>query len=660
LPHFTQSSLTVLSRRSKVRMLDTSQTKEHPTMKGSLALAAICFVGCILGVGPARERMHPGHDLHEWTFSPQSPASQTVGLGASPPGVPAFQDPAPPTHPPLPPIDFKGLHATDRRLDLLSGEHLPIGPFTCELWINHHVSEPVGVLMAARDATHDGDAAWIVGFHDRTALFAAGPNGSTVISSPVETIAHRRHWYHLAAVYTGQDLQLFVNGRQFGGLPIDATQLMTGADSRLEIAAYLENEPLMQLGHLVTLARLYEEALTPSQITKRFAMMKMALDEGWVHPGRMHLSAGPYLRMTHEDSMQVVWETDRMTSALFEWGTDTNVTERIQLGKTPNRIQHATLNKLQPATTYFYRLRATDPSDNCIDTGLLSFRSPPAAGTFARIGVIGATHLRRHISEHLAGQILGRGLDALINLGSLTDGGGKDDKHLWNLEYFQSMGPLHARVPAIVLPGDGDADRFWFDQYHPGSAPDGCTSIRCADAEFFLLGSPGTIPREQQISQEREWLKQHAEASTAAWKIVCHHRAFFSSFEQRNAITGSDQVASLTSLFDVLGIDLVLSAPPGGYERTLAIRGGTPGPDGVVYVNSGGGGADPIDFPFTKPWFCATSRSGHHFLVLDVTAHTLQLTAHGLDGSPIDTLNLAKSAPGERAREGDAAFPPQP
>ena len=484
-----------------------------------------------------------------------------------------------------------------------------------------------------------------MGFHDHTALFAAGPGGSVSISSPVETLAHHQHWYHLAAVFTGQDLQLFVNGRQFGGLPVDAAPLVTGANSRLEIAAYLEHEPHMQLGHLVTFARLYDEALTASQVAKRFSMMKIALDEGWVHPGQLHLSAGPFLRLNQDQSMQLLWETDRPTSAVVDWGLGADLTQRLQFKATSTRIQHATLPTLKPATQYSYRIRATDPSGTSIDSGTLTFRTPPIAGQTTRIGMIGAAHLRPHISEHLAAQMLPLRPDALINLGPLTDGGGKDSKHLWNLEYFRGIGLISAQVPTIVLPGDGDADRFWFDQYHPPAAAEGCSSIRCGDAEFFLLDTAVATPRDQQEATCRAWLKHRVAASTAPWKIVCHHRPFFSSMAHADASPASEHETSLNSLFDELGIDLVLSALPGGYERSLAIRGGVTNPEGVIYVNTGGGGADPISFPASTPWHSSTRQAGHHFVLLEISPQSLHLTAHGLDGTPFDRLTIAKSTP---------------
>ncbi len=627
-------------------------------MLASLVWAALQLVVFIAETELAPQRIHPGHNLYEWSFAPVASKVPTTGE-LTPPQLLPFEDPVPPTHTPMPALDFKGLHATDRRLNLLKGEHLPTGPFTCELWINDNTSRPVGVALAARDAAHGGRAAWIVGYHDHSVTFAAGTEGSVAISSDVRPIAHHKHWYHIAAVYTGEDLQLFVNGRQFGGVPIDAAVLATGTDSRLEIAAYLESEPLMQLGHLVTCGRLYEEALTSTQVARRFAMMKKALEQGWMHPGRLHINAGPYLTMQPDGSIRVLWETDRPTSGLIEWGTDSQMNERISLPGPAQRILHATLSGLKPATTYFYRVRSTDPTGLSVDSGVKTFHTAPPPGEPVRIGVIGGTDVRPHIADHLAGQLSGLKPHAMINLGSLTDGGGKDDKHLWNLGYFRGIGPLHALVPAIVLPGDGESDRFWFDQYHPDSSPDGCTSIRYGDAEFFLLDTSRSVPRDQHVNPAHASLRRHAAASTATWKIVCHHRAMFSSVKRSDTLEGNDQDAALTTLFDELGIDMVLSALPGGYERSVAIRGGVAHTEGIFYTNTGGGGADPITFPDTTPWYLSTRQSGHHFILLDISPRSLHVTTQGLDSESIDAFQLEKSAATARARQVEVP-PPLP
>lgn len=605
----------------------------------NLLSAAACVMGSVMGGGTTST--HPGHDLHEWTFVPASLATGTNGAAGTP-GLKPFEDPTPATHAPMRPLEFKDLTATDRRLNLLGGEHLPTGPFTCEVWINHHVSQPVGVVVAARDGAANGRAAWLLGFHDDAAMFAAGPDGSVKISSPVAALAHREHWYHLAAVYTGEDLQLFVNGRQFGGVPIERSLLATGANSRLEIAAYLEHEPQMKLGHLVTHARLYDEALTPAQIAKRFAMMKVALEQGWVHPGRMHLTAGPYLTLNGDGSVRVLWETDRPARGVIQWGEDDQLSQRIDLNAPMPRLQHATLAGLRPATTYSYRVQATDAAGEVADSGVLTFRTTPAPGQPARLCAIGGSQPLPHINDHLARHLHTLRPDLIVNLGSLTDGGGKDHKHLWNLEYFRGMGALNAWVPAAVLPGQGEAERSWFDHFHPAQAPQGCTAMRCGDATVFMLPTSPGSEQEHTARMAREWLTQQLAASRATWNIVCHHAPFFTSAEPTPQAAATISTSPLPETFDALGIDLVLSSSTNGFERTVPIRAGKESPTGPIYVNTGGAGTQSGTLAASKPWFRNAAHPGHHFLELEITAQSLRVNAKGLDGSIIDTMTLTK------------------
>jgi hypothetical protein len=588
---------------------------------------------------------HPEHEMKEWCFVPEYvlPAEAASTLGPRPE---CFRDPLKTLDTPPPPMLFQGLTPTDRRTNLLAGDHLPDGPFTCELWVCNHVNQPVGILLAARDG---GRTPWALGFHDHTALLIGGADAQTQISSPVRRLAHQEWWYHIVGVFNGEDLQLFVNGRQFGGIPIERSALQASPAARLEIAAYTQNEPLMQIGNLAPWARLYHEALSSDQIARRFEMMKTALHEGWVFPGRLHFAAGPYLNSVTQDSIAILWETDRPTRAVLEHGPTLPFAHRIELS-TPARIHETRIDGLSPSTPYYYRVLATDESGQTIDSGTLTFRTAVKPHEPFRFAVLGDTEARPHINDRVAKLIWDQRPDFVVNLGDLTDGGKEPNKFQWNLEYFLGMNQLHSRVPVFPVAGNGEGDLHWYKKYHVLPDPEGFYTFTFGNAQFFMLDTNRPDAEFAPGGLQHEWLKSSAAASTATWKIVCHHHAIYSSdgddygntWKGEPSAGGDPRLRPLAALYPALGIDLVMYGHLHSYERSFPINAEGIAARGVVYIQAGGAGGNLENPAPFRSWFSRATHRGHHHLLFNIHGSTLELTTHDLDGDIIDTMRLAK------------------
>lgn len=550
------------------------------------------------------------------------------------------------------PLVYRGEQPTERVSRLLADGELPRGPFTVELWLVNHVNQPVGALVTARLETDERSPAWAVGYHREDLMFALQPGaGAARIELRVPPgEGWKKYWHHVVAVQGADSLELYHNGDRVAaraGLSLAGRPV----GDYLEAAAYVGREPHMDLGNLLRELRVYRGALTADQIRERLASLRRRVEEGVIYPDLFHFTAGPYLNLVTTNSIRLVWETDRPGTGRVAYGTRLPLTEFIALTE-PKRIHEAELTGLAEATPYFYEVRLTDDRGTNITSGTLTFQTgvgPDSAWTCA---VIGDTEARPHINDVLAKAVWGERPNFLINVGDLTDGGQHHHKFEWNFEYFLGMNQLVSRVPVFPVPGNGESDLHWYNLYHALPLPEHRYSFRYANAEFFMLDSnrpmgPG--------SEQYAWLEERLKASTATWKIACHHHPTYTSDEddygntwREPSVLGDLKVRSVVPLYERYGVDLVFFGHLHSYERTWPIADGRVNwQRGVRYIQTGGAGGNLEDAAPARSWFTRQLHRGHHYCVLNVHQGRLSFKMHDLDGRLRDTFELTKESSGD-------------
>ena len=613
-----------------------------------MASVSVVLGACVAGVSA-----HPDAEpLAEWTFVPAyvlpGNGAQTLGPRPRPPESP--RDPI--AYEPSP-VSLYGYKANDRITRLMDGPMLPRGPFTVEMWVIDHVNQPVGALLAAKGFGPGDDVAWAVGYSDNKAVvrMAGGESGGGVF---IEAPAHktrdaRRYWRHIVAVYDTMQVRLYLNGELVG--TSDAPESIEyDAHAQLEIAGYLDHEPYMQIGNLVHSARIYSEALDGAHINERFAFLCEAVERGVLFPGRMHFTAGPYLNSATQTSMAVLWETDRAATGSISYGIGKDLTEKVELNDL-KRIQEVVLDGLAPNTMYHYRVEAYDESGRSIDSGLLTFQTAVKDDEPFVFGIIGDTEARPHVNDRIAKMLWEQRPHFVVNCGDLTDGGKQDRKFQWTHEYFLGMGQLHSRIPCFPVAGNGEGDLYWYNRYHVLPEPEGYYAFRYGNAEFFMLDSNRSREQFKPGGEQYEWLKKKLSESTATWKFAAHHHPTVTSDEDDYGDTwkgeaspqGDTNVMPIMELYDRFGVDAVFFGHLHSYERSWpTLEGKVSEHEGVVYIQTGGGGGNPEDFRPAKTWFSQNQFRGHHYSTIAINGGTLEFRMFNTDGSLRDVMTIKK------------------
>jgi len=556
------------------------------------------------------------------------------------------------------PLLFKGHAPTHRVRNSIPSTELPAQAFSVELWLEDHVNQPIGSLIAAKGLYKGEAPAWVLGYYNREVYFnlrTDPADGAGITSNPQQVPlknwrGYKRYFAHLVATYTGDSVCVYINGEPKAAYAQQG-YVAFPEHAELEIAGYLENEPYMEMGNHVLNVRLWDGAINSSQVQERFQALQAQVDEGILFPDFFHFTAGPYLHKVTQTSVELTWETSEFSSAQISYGTSLPLARRVEVLEVAT-LHKFTLNDLDPESTYYYEITALPATPESAQTskiysGILTFSTAVQDSSAFSFVAFGDTEARPHINHRMSQLIWEERPNFVINLGDLTDGGREPHKFEWNYEYFLGMTPLNSRIPVFPVPGNGEGDLYWYSQYH-NLRP--YYSFRYGNAEFFMLNSN----EKEQLEPGGEqylWLEEQLKNSTATWKFAAHHHPVYTSDENDYGNTwegspsdlGDLQVRELVQLYERYGVDLVFYGHLHTYERSWPLMEGRVEPNGgVVYLVAGGAGGNLEDFAPTHSWFSTKLYRGHHYCRLDIHGEKLYFKMYDLKGALKDYMELEK------------------
>lgn len=554
---------------------------------------------------------------------------------------------------------------TDGMTLAIPAERRLMKAFTVELWLVNHVNQPVGTAVYMRNGQSEAGLSWVLGYqHDRIwfslqpeELLQDGGERHAAIEHVLDGEGWKDRWWHVVGTYQAGRQSVYINGELVDERELETDRpLRSGAP--LELAGYFEKEPYMQLGDLVKNVRLLDGALGQPEIGARFNRLRNMVTGGRLLPDRFHFDAGPYLNNVTEESIQVVWETDRSARSVVRYGdrlplADSLVFQReageLHEDGTRSYIRKAKIDGLRPGTAYFYEIEATDTAGVTIRSGISTFATARSDAQAYAFAVIADTEGRPHINNRIAKLAWDERPDFALHLGDITDDGVTENKYEWNYEYFTGMGQLLERIPFFPVPGNGEDDRYWYERYHALPDTTGYYRFVYGDAEFFMLDTNHPADLRPGGKQYR-WLEEALKASTARWKFVAHHHAIYSADDddygdswEEPAALGDTELQQLAPLYERYRVDVVFYGHLHTYQRTHPIREGHIEQGGVTYIQAGGAGGNLEDFTPTRAWYSAKTYRGHHYCMVQVVGDTLMLNMYDIAGNPRDYLTLQKN-----------------
>ncbi len=345
------------------------------------------------------------------------------------------------------------------------------------------------------------------------------------------------------------------------------------------------------------------------------------------------LLRGPYLQSVTDNSVIVVWETDRPSHGAVVYGE----TEEYGASVADSAIgaRHAvTLTGLAPRMLYHYCVASDGaPSEWPVLRGGALLGADAAFRTAAGFDqteftfvVFGDTRTQHQVHRQVVDAILEQGPDFVLHTGDLVDNGW--DAEQWAI-FFEIERELMARVPLFPALGNHEADSLlYFDFFHlPGNEhwytfDYGNARFVCLQVDGWADFGPG--------SEQYAWLEEALAANTQPWLFVYFHVPPYSSVPPHSAsFAAVEETArgALSPLFEQYGVDVVFNGHAHCYERNEV--------NGVTYIVTAGGGA-PLYWPQDQEPTQAAFARDYHFVLLEIDDDHLGATVISVEGKMLD------------------------
>ena len=347
-------------------------------------------------------------------------------------------------------------------------------------------------------------------------------------------------------------------------------------------------------------------------------------------------SRAPYLQLATENSIRIVWRTEREITPVVRYGKDpanlamlskpenivTRTTDKGQSGGAPplhsapdgTRQFEATISGLEPATTYYYSIHDGEKRLTSETPGY-RFKTHPAPGTSSPLyfwvvgdsGTGGDNQAKVHTAMRDYNKAQKKQLDLYIHVGDMAYGSGTDTE--FSKRFFQMYEPTLRNTVCWAAMGNHegktskgkDGTGPYYDAYicptqaEAGGSPSGKEAYYSFDfgnVHFVVLDSHD-LDRRPGGAMAR-WLKADIEKTKAEWLIAYFHHPPYTKGSHDSDKEGQliEMREHIMPILEGGGVDIVFTGHSHIYERSMLIDGAyqTPTTAKGVILDDGDGG----------------------------------------------------------------------
>ena len=385
------------------------------------------------------------------------------------------------------------------------------------------------------------------------------------------------------------------------------------------------------------------------------------VDNGMSLPGdgedgdSLRITKGPYLQHVEKTAITIMWETSQEATSQVDHGV--LVGHKIQqirevVSQELTKIHEITLTGLDEYTVYHYTVTSQIPSEQEeVTSEDAEFRTAPDEDTPFSFGVYGDSRSgfdvedeSRERHQRIAKAIDARRPDFVVNTGDVCLVG--EEYEYWGLDLFEPAKELMKDTPYYIAIGNHEGNAHWYYDFFSYPGRENYYSFDYGNAHFTILDSnpPDAL---KPGNAQYEWMKHNLQSSDATWKFVAfHHPPYITlpdSVPQSLAAEVLTLQESLAPVFEEYNVDMVFNGHHHLYERTYPIKGGTIDfQGGVIYITTGGGGAELSRFAMEKKsdYIAEGVDDTWSYCLVRIIGDSLEMTVYDIDGHLIDSLTI--------------------
>jgi len=277
-------------------------------------------------------------------------------------------------------------------------------------------------------------------------------------------------WYHVAAVYDGAQLRLYVNGELDATSDQQSGDILYPREAPVVIGAHRDrNENNFHRGRIRE-ATIYDLAVKDAWIAQQFGHQRRlaSLTAAATEP-RLEFVVKPYLQFGTERSMNVMWQTSRPGSSIVHFGETTECPRAIELND-DRYIHEVKIDGLDPEKLYFYRAETAAESGEAIYSDGYTFSTAVRRNTPVAFAMIGDTQGNPTVCGKLCKLAWAQRPSFVMHAGDLVNEG-RDDSHRTQ-HFFPGMEESICRVPLFPVLGNHERDARGYYDYMSLPSPE--------------------------------------------------------------------------------------------------------------------------------------------------------------------------------------------
>jgi hypothetical protein len=185
----------------------------------------------------------------------------------------------------LPEVQFLGNKVTERLQNFVPNNVIKSNEFAVEFWVLYHVNTEVGASVFMRDAEKMNKLPFSFGFYGNKVLididseaekFMTELDLDSLAKSAIKGKSARdfsyKNWnYQFLLTYKNGKCDLFVNQQKVYSVE-NVPMPKIDKNTQVEIAAYLDNEPYMELSNLIRYFAYYDEVPNENALKDQYGL----------------------------------------------------------------------------------------------------------------------------------------------------------------------------------------------------------------------------------------------------------------------------------------------------------------------------------------------------------------------------------------------------
>ncbi len=524
---------------------------------------------------------------------------------------------------------------------------LPKDALSVVAWVRVDEHADWGAFLGCFQDNGPAEFGFVVGFSKKRFTFGLATQTAkkmTYLESKTEYA--RGKWYHVAAVYDGKQMRLYVNGALDATSDAQSGPVLYAKAAPMVIGRYKDDDEDYPMQGAIKEVMLCGHAVAGEQVGAHFEADKALAELPSAIPEGPRFVVEPYLQYVTRTGITVMWETEAACTASVEYGTTFPPKLRAEVKKADTMGEVALAN-LEPNTKYFYRVVCTDDQGRQLEGKPLTFMTAPGPNDAFSFTLVGDTQRNPVVTGKVAKLMWERRPNFVVHCGDVVDDGAS--KAQWTGDLFKPCNDLFGRVAVFPCIGNHEKDHAHYYKYFALPKPEYYYQFTYGNADFFVLDT-NTKRNLKPDGEQYKWLDKALAASTAKWKFCYHHHPPYSSDDddfgnswKGSTTSGDVRVRGFVELYEKHKVDVVFNGHVHIYERTFPIRAGkVDQQNGVVYITTGGGGGRLENFAPTPAFFKRQHRSDYHFCYATLHGGTFDLTAFDHEGRQFDQFTLRK------------------